>query len=63
MKEGNGRDEGNAKCKMQNTEEREEREMREEEGGGGGGVGDIPNYEALGAQQRKQLSAVPLVLL
>jgi hypothetical protein len=44
----------------------EEREMRAEEGGGGGGGGgggDKPDYEALGAEQRKQLSAVPLVLL
>ena len=32
-------------------------------GGEGGGGGDKPDYEALGAEQRKQLSAVPLVLL
>lgn len=43
--------------------------MRAEEGGAGGGGegegggGDKPDYEALGAEQRKQLSAVPLVLL
>lgn len=42
----------------------EEREIRAEGGAGGGGGGsDKPDYEALGAEQRKQLSAVPLVLL